>query len=108
LPCRTPGPQLFAAENDHGLAEHRRCNLAYGLGAGCAAYEEEPFWPSTVEHQSLETLGDTAEDALHRGAGDMSGRRISLRQPVDSQLARSRARSDACSKYGSTTSPSLP
>jgi hypothetical protein len=83
LSRRTACSQLFAAENDNGLAEHRWGNLAYCFGAGCAAYEQKPLWSSTVEHQSLEALSEAAEYALHGGAGDMSGRRISLCQPVD-------------------------
>ena len=83
LSRRTACPQLFAAENDNGLAEHRWCNLAYCLGSGCPAYEQKPFWSSTVEHQSLEALSETTEHALHGGTGDISGCRISLGQPAN-------------------------
>jgi hypothetical protein len=53
LSCRTACPQLFAGENDHGLAEHRRRYFAYCLRSGRAAYEEKPFWSSTMKHQSF-------------------------------------------------------
>lgn len=83
MSCRAARSQLFVGENDDGLAEDCWCNLSYRFGAGCAAYEEKPFWPSSVEHQSFEILSEAAEYALHGGAGDMSGRRIGLCQPVD-------------------------
>src|SRR4029453_3023155 len=64
LSCRAAPSQLFSGENDDGLAEYRWCNLSYRFGAGCAACEEKPFWPSSVEHQSLEILSEAAEYAL--------------------------------------------
>jgi hypothetical protein len=82
LSCRTACPQLFTAEDDHGLPKHRWCDLAYGLGSRGAANKEKPFRPNTVQHQSLQTLSEATEGALHGGAGDMSGRRISLGQPL--------------------------
>jgi hypothetical protein len=50
LSRRTACSQLFAAENDNGLAEYRWRNLPYCFGSGCAAYEQKPFWSSSVEH----------------------------------------------------------
>jgi hypothetical protein len=82
--CRAApyAPNSSAAENDHGLAEHGWGNLAYCFRAGRAAYEQKPFWSSTVLHQSFETPSKIAQHALDGGAGDIGGCRIGLCQPM--------------------------